>query len=176
MPFLSRFVWRHAAADITAWSHDCLTCQQGKITRHVHMKPIHIPVPGHHFSHLHMGLVGPCPSLGGVPTSSPSLTAPSSGLTQYCWPPDLQPTARALFHSGNACFGVPAAITSDSGSQFTSTSQHRAHADHRLPSRGQWHGGLVPPRPQGRHMCKLSWSGLDQPSTLGAAGDPCYAT
>ena len=62
---LSRFVWRGAAANITAWARACLTCQRGKITKHVHLKPLHIPVPGRRFSHIHVDLVGPLPSSGG---------------------------------------------------------------------------------------------------------------
>ena len=36
-----------------------------KITKHVHLKPLHIPVPGRRFSHIHVDLVGPLPSSGG---------------------------------------------------------------------------------------------------------------
>ena len=62
---LSRFVWKRAASDITAWSHVCLPWERGKITKHMHVKPLHIPVPGHRFSHMHVDLVGPLPASEG---------------------------------------------------------------------------------------------------------------
>ena len=34
---LARFVWKRAAADVAAMARACLTCQQGKVTRHVHV-------------------------------------------------------------------------------------------------------------------------------------------
>ena len=42
---LSRFGWKHAVADITLWSRACLSCQRGKITKHMHAKPLNIPMP-----------------------------------------------------------------------------------------------------------------------------------
>ena len=35
---LSRFVWKHAAADITALTCACLPCQRGKITNYIHAR------------------------------------------------------------------------------------------------------------------------------------------
>ena len=39
----------------------CLTCQQGKILKHIHVWPQHIPVPSLSFSHMHVDLVGDLP-------------------------------------------------------------------------------------------------------------------
>ena len=59
---LSRFVWKHAASDVATMAHTCLTCQQGKVHRHIHVRPPHIPVPSRHFSQVHVDLVGPLPA------------------------------------------------------------------------------------------------------------------
>ena len=42
---MSRCVWKRAAADVTATARTCLTCQQSKVIRHVHVQPHHIQVP-----------------------------------------------------------------------------------------------------------------------------------
>ena len=118
---LSRFVWRGAAANITAWTRACLTCQRGKITKHVHLKPLHIPVPGRRFSHIHVDLVGPLPNSGGCTYLFTIIDC----TTRWAEAVPLAATsaadcARALFRGWVARFGVPAAITSDRGAQFTS--------------------------------------------------------
>jgi hypothetical protein len=33
----SRFVWRGLSSNITAWTHECLACQQGKIHRYTRL-------------------------------------------------------------------------------------------------------------------------------------------
>ena len=64
---LARCVWKRAASDVAAMARVCLTCQQGKILRHVHVQPQHIPVPTRCFSHMHVDLVlvGPLPASEG---------------------------------------------------------------------------------------------------------------
>ena len=118
---LSRFVWKRAAADVTAMARACLTCQQGKIHKHVHVRARHIPVPSRRFSHVHVDLVGPLPTSEGFThlftvidrTTRWAEAIPlSSTSAQAC--------ARALFRGWIARFGVPATMTSDRGSQFTS--------------------------------------------------------
>ena len=118
---LLRFVWKRAAADITLWSRACLSCQCGKITKHVHVKPLHIPVPGCCFSHVHVDLVGPLPASEGCTYLFTIIDC----TMQWAEVVPLATTsaadcARALFRGWIARFGVPAAITSDRGSQFTS--------------------------------------------------------
>ena len=118
---LSRFVWKRAAADITAWSCGCLSCQRGKITKHVHVKPLHIPVPGRRFSHVHVDLVGPLP----ISEGCTYLFTIIDYTTRWAEAVPLATTsaancACALFRGWIARFGVPAALTSDRCSQFTS--------------------------------------------------------
>jgi hypothetical protein len=55
----SRFVWRGLSSNITAWTHECLACQRGKLHHHTHLAPQPIPIPQRRFSHLHVDLVGP---------------------------------------------------------------------------------------------------------------------
>ena len=118
---LSRFVWKHAAADINVWFHACLSCQQGKITKHVHVKPLHIPVPSCLFSLMHVNLVGPLSASEGCTY----LFTIIHRTSQWAEAVPLASTSaadcgRALFRGWIAHFGVPAAITSDRGSKFTS--------------------------------------------------------
>jgi hypothetical protein len=44
----ARFCWPQMA-------RACLHCQRGKVHRHVHLQPAEIPVPHHHFAHIHVG-------------------------------------------------------------------------------------------------------------------------
>jgi hypothetical protein len=118
---LSRFVWKRAAADVAAMARACLTCQQGKVTRHVHVRPLHIDVPTRRFSHIHVDLVGPLPESEGFTY----LFTVIDRTTRWAEAVPLRSTAaadcaHALFRGWIARFGVPAAITSDRGSQFTS--------------------------------------------------------
>jgi hypothetical protein len=62
----SRYVWRFLAKDVTAWAAECLKCQQGKVHRHVQLRPQHMVVPAQRFSHIHVDLVGPLPTSEGA--------------------------------------------------------------------------------------------------------------
>ena len=62
----SRFVWPGLAKQVTTWASQCLACQRGKVTRHVHVLPQPIAVPHRRFSHLHVDLVGPLPAARGA--------------------------------------------------------------------------------------------------------------
>ncbi len=118
----SRYVWRGLSTDVTAWAKACLGCQQAKVHCHVQVPPQHIPVPAHRFRHIHVDLVGPLPA--------------SKGFTYlftiidrtYHWPEEIPIAATATVDCANALFqgwvsrfGVPAVITSDCGTQFTSS-------------------------------------------------------
>lgn len=117
-----RFVWHRMGADITRWCRECVQCQTSKITRH-HRSPIEpIPVPERRFTHVHIDIV--------------VLNTPSAGCSYLLtaidrttrWPeafplPDMNAStcARAFLLGWVARFGVPLELTSDRGSQFTSS-------------------------------------------------------
>ncbi|GFO47472.1 Pol polyprotein [Plakobranchus ocellatus] len=117
-----RFVWHGLKKLVKRWSQECLACQRSKIQTHVHSPVLNIPVPSRRFSHLHIDLVGPLP--------------PSEGFTHLLtiidrtsrWPEVIPLSgtsstdcAKALIRNWISRFGVPLDITSDRGTQFTST-------------------------------------------------------
>ena len=118
----SRFVRRGLTNDIRDWCRVCLSCQRGKILRHVQLRPEKIPVLFRIFSHVHVDLVAPLP--------------PSHGFTYLLtcvdrstrWPEafplagiSATECASALFHGWISGLRVPAIIKSDRGAQFTSS-------------------------------------------------------
>ena len=137
----------------------CLTCQQGKIHRHIHVQPQHIPLPFRHFSHLHIDLVCPLPASEGFT----HLFTVIDRTTRWAEAIPLQSTSVAacvcaLFHGWIARFGVQAVMTSDWGAQFTSSllgNRYPARAEDSIPPGGQWPGQVVPLPPQGHPTCLL---------------------
>ncbi len=110
----ARFCWPQMAKA-------CLHCHWGKVHKHVHLQPAEIPVPHHHFTHIHVDLVGLLPPSHGhnylftiIDQTSrwPEAIPLASIIAADC--------ARALFASWVSRFGVPATIISDRGTQFMS--------------------------------------------------------
>jgi len=112
------YCWPKMSRDITEAAHTCMGCQLGKIHRQVSLQPEHIAIPHRRFSHLHIDLVGPLPKSSGY-THLFTIIDRTPGQKQFpCLlppPPTAQPP-----YSPVQCFGLPAAITSDRGPQFTS--------------------------------------------------------
>ena len=118
----SRFVWPGINKDVAAWAADCAACQQSKIHRHVQVKPLPIAVPQRRFAHIHIDLVGPLtPSLGYhhilTIIDRTSRWMEAIPLTNTA----ATEVAAALFSGRISRFGVPDTITSDRGTQFTSS-------------------------------------------------------
>ena len=117
----SRFLWPGMNKDVGAWASSCLDCRRTKVARHVH-PPVHcIDVPSRCFFHIHVHLVGPLPSVRGY-THVFSVVDRST-----CWPAaypiqDTATTACIALVEWISSFRVPATVTSDRGSQFTSSS------------------------------------------------------
>jgi transposase InsO family protein len=117
----ARYVWPGMAGDIATWCRQCISCQKAKVHRHVHLPPEAIPVPPRRFTHLHVDLVGPLPPSNGFQyiftiidrTSRWVEAVPLAAIT-------AADCAKALFEGWITRYGVPAAITSDRGAQFTS--------------------------------------------------------
>jgi len=117
----ARFVWHGLSAQVNQWTRECLSCQRGKVTKHIHVQAEPIPVPGRRFAHLHVDLVGPLPLSQGCShlftivdrtTRWPEALPLASTTATAC--------AAALFSGWIARFGLPDVITSDRGTQFTS--------------------------------------------------------
>jgi len=118
----ARFVWPGMSKDVGLWARACIPCQKSKISTHVHSPVQPIPVPTRRFSHVHIDIVGPLPSCQGYSylltmidrtTRWPEVAPLSSISAESC--------VRAFISTWISRFGVPAVITSDRGSQFTSS-------------------------------------------------------
>jgi RNase H-like domain found in reverse transcriptase/Integrase zinc binding domain/Integrase core domain len=124
----SRFVWPNLAADIKSWCQDCQQCQAAKVTKQL-AAPVHsIPVPATRFFHLHIDLVGPLPATAGGYTHLLTIVDRS---TRWAEAVPLRSTAAAacldaVIGTWIARFGLPATITTDRGTQFTSGTWNNA--------------------------------------------------
>jgi Integrase core domain len=103
------------------WARECLSCQIGKVHRHVRLRPVHVTVPERRFSHMHVDLVGPLPASEGATYVFTVIdrnrrwfeALPLSDIS-------AKSCAAVLTQGWIARYGVPAVITSDRKSQFTS--------------------------------------------------------
>ena len=102
------------------WAKSCSPCQKSKISTHIHSTVPSIPVPTRRFSHIHVDIVGPLPSSQGHSylftmidrtTRWPEVVPLSSISAESC----------VLAFIWISRFGIPAVLTSDRGSQFTSS-------------------------------------------------------
>ena len=117
-----KFVWHGLKKQVNQWAKECLACQTSKIQSHVHTPVINIPVPSKRFSHIHIDIVGPLPpsewfshilTIIDRTTRWPEVIPLSNTSTTEC--------ARALIRHWISRFGTPLDMSSDRGSQFTST-------------------------------------------------------
>jgi Integrase zinc binding domain/Integrase core domain len=118
----SRYVWPNLAADVKRWCQDCAPCQSAKVTRQPAAAVQSIPVPSTRFSHLHLDLVRPLPAAADGSTHILTVVDRS---TRWSEAAPLQSTAaeaclETLAAIWFARYGIPATITTDRGSQFTS--------------------------------------------------------
>jgi cleavage and polyadenylation specificity factor subunit 1 len=117
----SKFVWHGLHKEVGAWAKSCVSCQTAKVQRHVKAPLDTFKVPKQRFGHINIDIVGPLPQSQGFTY----LLTIVDRFTR--WPEaipltDISTTtcARALVRNWVARFGIPAEMSSDRGSQFTS--------------------------------------------------------
>ena len=117
----AKVVWPTMRQDVSRWARDCLSCQKSKVTKHT-VPPIgDFAVPNRRFQHLNVDIVTLPPSNG----FRYLLTA----VDRFSrWPvaiPLVDITAEAVVdaftHGWVQTFGVPHTVTTDRGSQFSSS-------------------------------------------------------
>ena len=116
-----KFVWPAVNSDAARWARECIDCQRSKVTRHV-VPPIgEFEVPSRRFAHLNVDLVS-------LPVSNGynHLLTVVDRFTR--WPVAIplqdisaETVADAFVHGWVSTYGVPQAVTTDRGSQFTSS-------------------------------------------------------
>ena len=116
-----KFVWPSLRADVSRWARSCLHCQRAKVGRNT-IPPIHeFVVPNRRFSHIHADI-----------TMMPQSNEFSYLLTLIDrfsrWPAAIplkdistESVVNAFAHGWISAFGIPETITTDRGSQFTSS-------------------------------------------------------
>ena len=104
------------------WAKSCIPCQKSKISTHIHSTVPSIPVSTRRISNIHIDIAGPLPSSQGHSylltmidrtTRWPEVVPLSSIFAESC--------VLAFISTWTSRFKVPAVLTSDRGSQFTSS-------------------------------------------------------
>ncbi len=119
----ARFVWKGIGRDVAAMCHDCQHCQRGKVHKQP-AAPLHaIAVPACRFSHVHVDLVGPLPTSAEGHAYLFTVIDRSMRWVEAIPLRNMEAsTCTDNFISGwVARFGVPATVTTDRGTQFTSS-------------------------------------------------------
>ena len=116
-----KFFWPSMREDSSRWARECQQCQLAKIHRHTTPPIGEFSVPERRFSHLNVDIVGPLPISNGFKY----LLTAVDRFTR--WPIAIpmrdissESVVDSFAHGWIAHFGIPASITTDRGSQFTS--------------------------------------------------------
>ena len=117
-----KFVWHGMRKQVSSWVKQCHHCQSSKVHEHTKSPLEEFPVPAKKFSHINVDIVGPLPfssrftyllTIIDRNTRWPE-AIPLRGITS-------SECAQALISGWIARFGVTGDISSDRGSQFTSS-------------------------------------------------------
>ena len=165
-----KFVWRGLNKKVGAWAKSCLRCQAAKVHRHTASPVADFAPTTRRFDHVHVDLVGPLPPSQNhryLFTVVDRFTRWAEAIPLV----DAQTTtcARAFAAHWVARFGVPADMTSDRGSQFTSElwsvlSQLHGTRLHRTSAYHPQSNGLV--ERFHRHLKSALMARLDGPNWL----------
>ena len=116
----AKFIWPSIRQDVTKWARECQQCQRAKVTRHT-VPPIgDFIVPAKRFQHWNVDIVT-LPHSNGYR----HLLTAVDRLTRWPLAIPMKDMATAsvidaFTHGLISTFGVPKAVTTDNGSQFTS--------------------------------------------------------
>ena len=115
------YAWPNMRRDVLRWAAQCQSCRMCKTSRHAKPPVKPIAVPAERFQQVHVDIVGPFTSERGFRyiltmidrTTRWTETVPLEDIT-------AETVLQAFMMGWIARFGVPATVTSDRGTQFTS--------------------------------------------------------
>ena len=115
-----RWVWKGMQGDVSRWCKEFIPCQVSKVTKHTVPALREIPVPSRRFTKVNIDIVGPLPPSQGFPY----LFTMIYGNTRWLEVAELVDVNATSVVAGFVStwvsrYGVPVAVVTDRGSQFT---------------------------------------------------------
>jgi transposase InsO family protein len=117
----ARVMWRGLNSDVAAWVKNC-QCERAKASRQHTVAVQPIAIPARRFTHIHVDIVGPLPAATCGSRYLFTVVDRSSRWLEALPMRDIAVAscADALIAGCISRYGVPAQLTSDRGTQFTS--------------------------------------------------------
>jgi hypothetical protein len=118
----ARVMWRGLNSDVAAWVKNCQQCERAKASRHHTAAVQPIAIPARRFTHIHVDIVGPLPA---ATCGSRYLFTVVDRSSHWLEALPMRDIAAAsckdvLIAGWISRYGIPAQLTSDRGTQFTS--------------------------------------------------------